>query len=119
MQLVDSLTRQTHGTGNLQNCTDRIKNFFQFDMDQEDSWYTITTGIVHQNRPAVFGVEYVSPVAVHSFPGLQDAGKYTRSEVNNSWGSILISAASGNALKKFFRKVIVCSNNIKEPGIFP
>ena len=55
IQFVDPITRQTHPAANIQNCTDRIKNLFQFDLDQEDSWYTLTPGIVHQDRPAVFG----------------------------------------------------------------
>ena len=88
-------------------------------MDQEDSWYTLTPGIVHQDRPAVFGPKDVSPVAVHSFPGSQDAGMYTRSELSHFWDSILISAASRNALKKFSQKLIVFSNNNKNPGSFP
>ena len=94
IQFVDPITRQTHPAANIQNCTDRIKNFFKFDMDQEDPWYTLTTGIVHQDRPAVFGPKDVSPVAVHSFSGSQDAGLNTRSELSNFWDSILISAAS-------------------------
>ena len=65
IQFVDPITRQTHPAANMRNCTDRIKNLFKFDMDQEDSWYTLTPGIVHQDRPAVFGPKGVSPVAVH------------------------------------------------------
>ena len=38
IQFVDPITRQTHPAANIQNCTDRIRNIFQFDMDQEDSW---------------------------------------------------------------------------------
>ena len=37
IQFVDPITRQTHPAANIQNCTDRIKNLFHFDMDQEDS----------------------------------------------------------------------------------
>ena len=118
-QFVDPITRQTHPAANIQNCTDRIKNIIQFDMDQENSWYTLTPGIVHQDRPAVFGPEEVSLVAVHSFPGSQDAGMYTRSELSNFWDSTLISAASRNALKKFSQKLIVFSNKNKEPDSFP
>ena len=119
IHFVDPITRQRHPAANIQNCTDRIKNFFQFDMDQEDSWYTLTPGIVHQDRPAVFGPEDVSPVAVRSFPGSQDAGMYTRSELSNFWVNILVSAASRNALKRFSQKLIVFSNNNKNPGSFP
>ena len=35
-QFVDPITRQTHPAANLQNCSDRFKNLFQFDMDQEN-----------------------------------------------------------------------------------
>ena len=36
IQFVDPITRQTHLAANVQNCTDRVKIFFEFDMDQED-----------------------------------------------------------------------------------
>ena len=119
IQIVYPITRQTHPTANLQNCTDWIKNLSEFDIDQEDSWFTLTPGIVHQDRPSVFGPKYVSPVAVHSFPGSQDAGMYNRSELSSFWDSILVSAASRNALKKFSQKLIVFSNNKKKPDSFP
>ena len=119
IKFIDPITRQTHPGANIQNCTDRIKNLFQFDMDQEDSWYTLPPGILHQDRSAVFGHKDVLPVAVHSSPGSQDAGMYTRSELTNFWDSILISSASRNALKKFSQKLIVFSNNNKDPYNFP
>ena len=119
IQFVDPITRQTHPVANTQKRTPRIKNLFQFDMDQEDSWYTLTPGIVHQDIPAVFGPKDVSAVAVHSFPGSQDAGMYTRSELSNFWDSILFSAASRNSLRKFPQKFIVFSNNNKNAGSFP
>ena len=77
IQFVDPIIGQTHPAANLKNSTDRIKIHFQFDMDQEDSWCTITLGIVHQDRAALSGPEDESPVALHSFPGSQDAGMYT------------------------------------------
>ena len=119
IQFVDPITRQTHPAANIQNFTDRIKNLFQFDMVQEDSWYTLTPGIVHQDWPAVFGPKDVSPVAVHSFAGSQAAGMYTRTELSSFWDSILISAASRNAFEKFSQKLIVFSNNNMNPDRFP
>ena len=80
-------------------------------MDQEDSWYTLTPAILHQDRPAVFGPKDVPPVAVHFFPVFQDSGLYTRSELSGFWDSISISAASQKALKEFSQKLIVFSNN--------
>ena len=115
---VDPITRQTHPAADIQNCTDRIKNLFQFDMDQENSWYALTPAFVHQDN-FVFGPKDVSPIAVHSFPGSQDAGMYTKSELSSFWDSILISAASRNASKKFSQKLIVFSNNNKNTDSFP
>ena len=116
---VYPITRQTHSAAILQNSTDRIRILSQFDLDQEDSWYTLTPGLVHQVTPAVFGPKNVSTVAVHSFAGSQDAGMYTRSELSSFWDSMLISIASRNALQKFSQKFIVFSNNYKNPDSFP
>ena len=104
IQFVDLITRQTYPHAMTQNCSDRIKNLFRLDMDQEDSWYTLTPGIIHQDKPAIFGPQDFSPVASHTFTGSQDAGMYTRNERKGFWDSILINAASRTALKNFFTK---------------
>ena len=39
---VDPITRQSYPHAQVQNCSDRIKNLFQFDMEYENSWFTIT-----------------------------------------------------------------------------
>ena len=117
-QFVNAITWQTHPAVNFQNCTDRIKNLFQFDKDQEDSWYTLTPGIIHQERPALIGPKDVSPVPVHYFPGSQDDGMCNTSELSSFWDSILISAASPYAIRKFWQKLIVFSNNNMNPDKF-
>ena len=101
IQFVDPITRQTYPHATTQNCSDRIKNLFQLDMDQEDSWYTLRSGIVHQDKPAIFGPQDINPVASHTFIGSQNADIYTRNELKGFWDSILIKAASRTALKKF------------------
>ena len=87
-------------------------------MVQEDLWYTLTPGIVHQDRPAVFGPKNVSRLANHSFHGSQDAEMSTRSELSSFYDSILINAASRNALKKMSQKLSVFSNDKKNPDSF-
>ena len=79
-------------------------------MDQEDSWYTHTPGIVHQDTPAVFGPKKVTPMTAQPLTGSQDAGMYTRSELRGFWDIILINAASRTALKKFSQNLIIYSN---------
>ena len=72
--LVDPITRQTYPDAQVQNCSDRIKNFFQFDMEDENSWFTITPTLEHRKRPAVFGPKDVTPVYRRDFGGAGDAG---------------------------------------------
>ena len=110
IRFVDPITRQTYPDAVTQNCSDRIKNLFQLDMDQEDSWYTLTPGIVHQDKLAVFGPKQVTPMTAQPLTGSQDAGMYTRSELRGFWDNILINAASRTALKKFSQNLIIYSN---------
>ena len=107
IQFVDPITRQNYPHATTQNCSYRKKNLFQLHMDQEDSWYTLTFGIVHQDKPAIFGPQDISPVVSHTFTGSQDAGMYTRNELKGFWDSILINAASRTALKKCSQILIV------------
>ena len=99
IQFVDPITRQTCPHATTQNCSNRIKSLFQLDMDQEDSWYTLTPGFVHQGKPAIFGPQDINPVASHTFTGSQDAGMYLRNELKGFWDSRLVNAVSRTALK--------------------
>ena len=60
---VDPFTRQTNRDAQLQNCSDRIRNLLEFDMEDENSWFTITPTLEHRKRPAVFGRKDVTPVS--------------------------------------------------------
>ena len=111
IRFVDPIIRQTYLDSVPQNCSDRIKNLFQLDMDQEDFWYTLTPGIVHQDRPAIFGPKKKTPMSAQSLTGSQDAGMYTRNELRGFWDNILINAASRTALKKFSQNLIVYSTS--------
>ena len=79
-------------------------------MDQEDSWYTLAPGKVHQDKLAVFGPKKVTPMTAQPLTGSQDAGVYTRSELRGFWDNILINAASRTALKKFSQNLKFYSN---------
>ena len=110
IRFVDAITRQTYPDAVTQNCSDRIKKLFQFDMDQEDSWYTLRPGIVYHDKLAVFGPKNVTPMTAQpSITGSQEAGMYTRSELRGFWDSILINAASWTALKKFSQILLIYS----------
>ena len=97
------ITRQTHPVANLKNCTDCIKNLFQFDMDPEDSWYTLTLGIVHQDSSGVFAAKDVSPVAVHFFLDLKML-ECTLEANSVFFGTVSWSVLPPKTLWKSFRK---------------
>ena len=84
-------------------------------MDQEDSWFLLTPGIVHQDKPAIFGPKEVTHVAGHSLTGSQDAGLYTRRELRAFWDNFLVNAASRSALKNFLQNLIFYSASRKGP----
>ena len=111
IRFVDPITRQTYPDGVPQNCSDRIKNPFQLDMNQEDSLYTLTPGIVHQDRPTFFGPKKITPMSAQSLTGSQDAGMYTRNELRGFWDKILLNAASRTALKKFSQNLFIYSTS--------
>ena len=115
IRFVDPITRQTYPDAAPQNCSDRINNLFQLDMDQEDSWYVLAPGIVHQDRPAIFGTKKPTPMTAQPLIGSQDAGMYTRDELRGFWGNILINAASRTALKKFSQNLIIYSTQPEGP----
>ena len=104
---VDPITRQTYPDAQVENCSERIKSLFQFDMEDENSWFTITPTLEHRKRPAVFGPKDVTPVSRRAFGGAGDAGTYTRAQLSEFWDNILISAASRKALQNFSRELIV------------
>ena len=59
---VNPITRKTYPDAQVQNCSDRIENLFQFDMEDENSWFTITPTS-----------KDVTPVSRRAFGGAGDA----------------------------------------------
>ena len=114
-QFLDPITRQTLPDALPQNCSDPIKNLFQMDMDQKDSWYSLTPEITHRDRPAVFVPKDITPFTTQKFPQSAKAGMYTKRQHSEFWDAILMSSASRNASQNFTRNVIVPLNAKKGP----
>ena len=112
---VDPITRQTYPDARVQNCSDRIKNLLQFDMEDENSRFTNTPTLEHRKQPAAFGPKDVTPVSKRDFGGAGDDGIYTRAHLSELWDKILISAASRKALQKLSRELIVRNTAIHGP----
>ena len=110
--LIDPITRQTYPDAQAQNCSYRIKNLFQFDMEDENSWSTITSTLEHRKYPAVFGAKNVTSVSRRAFGLARDSGIHTRAQLSEFWENILISAALRKALQNFCRELIVPSTAI-------
>ena len=75
------ITRQIYPHATPQNCSDCIKNLFRLYIYQEDTWYSMTPGIVHHDQPAIFGPQGTNPIALHCFAESQHSGMYTRNEL--------------------------------------
>ena len=112
---VDPITRHIYPGAQVQNCSDRTENFFQFDMEDENSWFAITPTLEHRKRPAVFRPKDVTPVSRRACGGAGDAGIYTRAKLSEFWDNILISAASRKVLEELSRELIVPNTAIHGP----
>ena len=109
IKFVDPITGQTLPDAMPQNCSDHIKNLFQMDMDDKNSWFSLTPQIT------IFSPKDVAPFTRYPFPQSINAGMYTKGQVTEFWDNILMSSASKNALQKFTRKLIVPSQSKKGP----
>ena len=112
---VDPITRQTCPDAQFQNCSDRIKKLFQFDMEDGNSLVTITPTLEHRKRPGVLGPKDVFLVSRRAFGGAGDAELYTRAQLSEFWDNMFISAASRKTLQKFSREFIVPITAIHGP----
>ena len=88
VQIVDLITRQTYPNANTQKCTDRIKNLFQLDMQDQDSWFSLNPELTHSDRPAIFGPKEISPFTKDAFDESDDAGMYTKGQLSDFWDNI-------------------------------
>ena len=94
---VDTITRQTYPDDQVQNCSERINNLFQFDIEDENAWFTITPTLEHRKRAAVFGHEDVTPVSRRVFDGARDASTAV---------SILVVYSYQRCFKENFTKIL-------------
>ena len=115
IKFVDPITRQTLPDALPQNCPDPIKNLFQMDKDQKDSWYSLTLEITLRDRPAVIAPKDISPFTTQKFPQSTKAGMYRKGQLSDFWDALLMSSVSKNALQNFTRNMIVLSNAKKGP----
>ena len=111
----DPITQQTYPDDPVQSCSDQMKNIFQFDMENENSWFTITPTLEHRKRPAVFGPKGVTPVSRRASGGTGDAGIYTRAQPSEFWENTFIGAASRKALQNFSRDFNVPNTGFHGP----
>ena len=68
------------------------------DVDQKDSWYSLTPETTRIDRPAVFAPIDMSPFTMQKFPQSAKAGMYKKGQFSEFWDAILMSSASKNAV---------------------
>ena len=77
-----------------QLCSDPIENLFQMEMDQKDSWYSLTPEITNRERPAIFDPKDISPLTTEMFPQSAKTGMYTKEQLSEFWEALLMSSAT-------------------------
>ena len=97
-----------------QNCSDHVKTLFQMEMDDRNSWFSLTPQITPRDRPVIFSPEDVVPFTRDQFPQSINARMYTKGQLTEFWDNILMSSASKNALQKFTRKLIFLHTQRKD-----
>ena len=112
---VYPITREIYPDAQVQKCSDWIKNLSQFDMEDENTWFTITHTPEHRKRPALFGPKHLTTVFRRVLVGAGDARIYTRAQLLEFYDKVLISAASRKASLKFSREFIFPNTAIHEP----
>ena len=112
---VDPITRQTYPVAQVQNCSDRIKNLFQFDMDDGNSWLTSTPTLERQETTSSIWTKRCHSCFQKSFWWSRRCGSLHTSTVIWNMEFILISAASRKALQNFSRELIVPNTAIHGP----
>ena len=111
--------RQTLPDAMPQNFSDHIKNFFQMDMNDKDSWFSRIPQITHRDRPTISSPKDVAPCTKkNKFPESAKAGMYTKSQHSEFWYNILMSSTSQIALQKFTGKLIIPSCSKKRTDEF-
>ena len=69
------------------------------DMDQKDSWYSLTPEITHRDRPAVFAPKDITPFTTQKFPQSAKAGMYTKRQLSIKEGLTEIHTKLDSPLK--------------------
>ena len=54
IKFVDPITRQKLPDTMPQNCSDHVKTLFQMEMDDRNSWFSLTAQITPRDRPVIF-----------------------------------------------------------------
>ena len=82
IQFLDPIAGQALRNAMPKNCSDPIKNLVELDIDQNDSWYSLTPEITRRERPAVFGLKDVSSFTTQKFPQSAKARIYPRKQIS-------------------------------------
>ena len=81
--------------------SDRIRNLFQFDMEDGNFWFTMTHALGHKKRPAVFGPKDVTPVSRRAFGAAGDAEIFTLAQLSEFFDYIFTALRQEKLYESF------------------
>ena len=88
VHFVDPITRQTFPSANEFSCQHATQNLFQFDLDNDDSWYNLIPHPVVHNKPIVFSPTSLSRPSLHVPYSSNIARLHTRKQLSQFWNDV-------------------------------
>ena len=103
---VDTITRKTFSYANEQDCNNENINFFQLDLENPTSWFTLTPTPTYKAPPLMFSPKTKFSELQEKFDMSTSAGIYSQNQIDSFWKQVLLNSASKDALQKFSREII-------------
>ena len=106
IHFVDPISRQTFTEAEEQLCSDKHSNFFQLDVDDDNSWVELTPQITKVRGPALFKQHIVIQQIANIITASTQASIYTDKELMPFWNSITFNSNMKGVLKHFTKSLL-------------
>ena len=106
IHFVDPISKQTFAEAEEQLCSDKHSNFFQLDVDDDNSWVELTPQIRKVRGPALFKPHIVIQQIANIITASIQAPIYTYKEMMAFWNSIKFNSNMKVVLKYFIKSLL-------------
>ena len=117
-KFVDAITRQTYYFASEIPCLGDYTNVFQLDLENDNSWYQISSDPMPFNKPLLFTPTELGHITQFSAVDTRRAGMFTPKQMKNFRDNIFRASTSDTVLKNPARTVLTQGNTVRvsDPG---